>query len=94
LTLQVWKGAAEEVKLGLTQDVHVVIPRGQANTLTAAADVMEPIFAPLARNSEVGKLRVMLGDRAIGNYPLHPVEEVAAGGFFGGIVDDVKLWFH
>lgn len=94
LTLQVWKGAADEVKLGLAHDVHVVIPRGQASSLRAAAQVSDPIFAPLARNFEVGKLRVMLGERAIGNYPLHPIQEVAAGGFFGGIVDDVKLWFH
>jgi serine-type D-Ala-D-Ala carboxypeptidase (penicillin-binding protein 5/6) len=92
MTLPVWKGAGEEVKLGVPHDVYATIPRGQEGSLSAAADVSEPLFAPLARNGAVGKLRITLGDKTIGTYPLHPLEDVAEAGFFGRIVDDVKLW--
>ena len=62
--------------------------------MSAAADVQEPLLAPLARGGAVGKLRITLGERTIGTYPLHPIEDVAEAGFFGRIVDDMKLWMQ
>jgi serine-type D-Ala-D-Ala carboxypeptidase (penicillin-binding protein 5/6) len=94
LTIPIWKGVADTVKLGVPRDVYAIVPRGQVSSLTAAADVPEPLFAPLARATEVGKLRVMMGDKTIGTYPLHPVEEVTEAGFFSRLIDDVKLWMH
>jgi serine-type D-Ala-D-Ala carboxypeptidase (penicillin-binding protein 5/6) len=94
LTIPVWKGATEVVKLGVPHDVYAIVPRGQESSLSAAADVPEPLFAPLARGNEVGKLRVTLGDKTIGTYPLHPVEDVGEAGFFSRMVDDVKLWMR
>ena len=94
LTIPVWKGTADAVKLGVTHDVYAVVPRGQDSALSAAADVPEPLFAPLARNTEIGKLRVTLGDKTIGTYALHPLEDVGEAGFFSRMVDDVKLWMH
>ena len=82
------------MKLGVTHDVYATMPRGQEGSLSAAADVPEPLLAPLARGTEVGKLRVNLGDKTIGTYPLHPIEDVAEAGFFGRMIDDVKLWMH
>ena len=51
-------------------------------------------MAPLQQGAEVGKLRVTLGGRTVGAYPLHPIAAVEEAGFFGRLVDDVKLWFH
>jgi D-alanyl-D-alanine carboxypeptidase (penicillin-binding protein 5/6) len=94
LTIPVWKGTAETVKLGVRHDVYAVMPRGQESALSAAADVPEPLFAPLARANEVGKLRVNLGDKTLGTYSLHPIEDVGEAGFFSRMIDDVKLWLH
>jgi len=94
LTLPVWKGTTDTVKLGVTHDVYAVMPRGQESSLSAAADVPDPLIAPLARDNEVGKLRVTLGDKTLGTYALHPVEEVGEAGFFSRMIDDVKLWMH
>jgi D-alanyl-D-alanine carboxypeptidase (penicillin-binding protein 5/6) len=94
LTLPIWKGTADTVKLGVTHDVYTIVPRGQDSALSAAADVPEPLLAPLARANEVGKLRVMLGDKTLGTYSLHPVEDVGEAGFFSRMIDDVKLWMH
>lgn len=94
LTLPIWKGAADTVKLSVPRDVYAIVPRGQAGSLSAAADVPDPLFAPLVRATEVGKLRVMLGDKTIGTYPLRPVEDVGEAGFFSRMIDDVKLWMH
>ena len=94
LTIPVWKGTADTVKLGVPHDVYAIVPRGQDSALAAAADLPEPLFAPLARNIEVGKLRVSLGDKTIGTYALHPIEDVSEAGFFSRMIDDVKLWMH
>jgi serine-type D-Ala-D-Ala carboxypeptidase (penicillin-binding protein 5/6) len=94
LTVDVWKGVADDVQLGAPRDIYATIPRGQENSLGAAADVTEPLMAPLAANTEVGKLRVTLGDQTIGTYPLHPIAPVEEAGFFGRLVDDVKLWLQ
>jgi D-alanyl-D-alanine carboxypeptidase (penicillin-binding protein 5/6) len=91
MALHVWKGSSEEVQLGVPQDVYATLPRGQEGLLKAAADIPEPVLAPLSRSAEVGKLRITLGDKVLGTYPLRPVEDVAQAGFFGRLVDDVKL---
>ena len=94
ITLPIWKGKVDTVKLGVTHDIYAVVPRGQDSSLSAAADVPDPLIAPLARATEVGKLRVNLGDKILGTYSLHPVEDVAEAGFFSRMIDDVKLWMH
>jgi serine-type D-Ala-D-Ala carboxypeptidase (penicillin-binding protein 5/6) len=94
LTIPVWKGVADTVKLGVLHDVYAVVPRGQDSALSAAADVPDPLFAPLARKTQVGKLRVNLGDKTIGTYALQPIEDVGEAGFFSRTIDDVKLWMH
>jgi D-alanyl-D-alanine carboxypeptidase (penicillin-binding protein 5/6) len=94
MTLPVWKGAAQEVKLGVQRDVYATFARGQESSLAAAADVAEPLFAPLATNVTAGNLRITLGDQTLGAYPLYPIEDVPEAGFFGRLVDDVKLWFR
>lgn len=94
MTVRVWKGAMQEVKLGVPADVYATLARGQEGALNATADVTEPLIAPLERSRAVGKLRVTLGDKTLGTYPLHPVADVDEAGFFSRLVDDVKLWLH
>jgi serine-type D-Ala-D-Ala carboxypeptidase (penicillin-binding protein 5/6) len=92
MTVKVWKGKADEVPLGVVQDIYTTLPRGQENLLGAAADVPDPLFAPLSPGEAAGQLRITLGDTVIGTYPLHPTQEVPEAGFFGRLADDVKLW--
>lgn len=92
MTVKVWKGAADDVALGVPQDIYATLPRGQENLLSASADVADPLFAPLSPDKSAGQLRVTLGDKIIGTYPLHPLQEVPEAGFFGRLTDDVKLW--
>jgi D-alanyl-D-alanine carboxypeptidase (penicillin-binding protein 5/6) len=92
--VRVWKGAAPEVQLVPATDISVTIPRGQASQLRAAVDVPQPLLAPLTRSQTIGKLRILNGDQVLGTYPLHPAADVPQAGFFGRIVDDVKLWME
>jgi serine-type D-Ala-D-Ala carboxypeptidase (penicillin-binding protein 5/6) len=94
LSLRVWKSKADEATLSVPQDVYVTLPRGQETSLSVAADVAEPLIAPLSPSAPIGKLRVMLGDSTLGTYPLHVKSEVPAAGFFGRTIDNVLLWME
>jgi D-alanyl-D-alanine carboxypeptidase (penicillin-binding protein 5/6) len=94
LNLPVWKGEADGVTLHVPHDVYATIPRGQETSLTVAADIAEPLIAPIATDNAIGKLRVILGDATLATYPMHAENEVPEAGFFGRLVDDVRLWMQ
>ena len=94
LTARVWKGEADQVELAPNADVFVTIPRGQEATLVGAADVANPLVAPLERGKAAGKLRVTRGTDLVGSYDLYPAVEVPADGFLGRLMDDVMLWME
>lgn len=91
VTTRVWKGEAEEASFGVMQDVYVTFPRGQENTLSAAADIPEPLLAPLSPSRTIGRLRLLRSGQPAGTYDLHPLAEVKEAGFFGRMVDGIKL---
>jgi len=92
VTVRLWKGAEEDAKIAVVQDIYATFPRGQAHTLTAAADVPDPLIAPLAKNRAVGKLRILQNGQPVGTYALHPVADAEEAGIFGRLIDDAKLW--
>jgi len=94
LTLRVWKGDADEATLTVPRDVYATLPRGQETSLTAAADIAEPLIAPLDPAEPVGKLRILLGDTTLATYPLHVASAVPEGGLFGRLLDHVLLWME
>ncbi len=94
LEVPVWKGQVDTATLSVPEDVYVTIPRGQESSLTVAADIAEPLLAPLTPEAPVGKLRVVLGSSTLATYPMHVGQEVSEAGFFGRLVDDVRLWLQ
>ncbi len=93
LTVDVRKGQTQQVQLAPLNDIYATIPRGQENTLAVAADVPNPLFAPLARDKPLGKLHIKRGEQSIGTYDLYPLNDIAEAGFFSRLADDVKSWF-
>ncbi len=94
LNLRVWKGEADNVALSVPQDVYATVPRGQETSLSVAADIAEPLIAPVATANPIGKLRIILGDATLATYPMHADKEVPEAGFFGRIADEVRLWMQ
>lgn len=94
LNVRVWKGEADNVTLSVPQDVYATVPRGQETSLSVAADIAEPLIAPVATANPIGKLRIILGDATLATYPMHADKEVPEAGFFGRIADDVRLWMQ
>jgi len=90
---RVWGGAMDSVKLGITKDVYVTIPRGQKSALAASLDVDAVIEAPIVLADQYGKVKVKLGEQTIVETPLLALESVEAGGFFKRVWDQIVLFF-
>ena len=91
-TIDVWKGAARAVDVGVGADLFVTVPKGEADRLKAELISQQPLVAPLAKGQRVGVLRVTHDGKPFGEYPLIALEPVAQAGFFGRTWDTLRLW--
>jgi D-alanyl-D-alanine carboxypeptidase (penicillin-binding protein 5/6) len=90
---RVWKGQNPSVDLGIKDDLYITLPRGGANGIGTATDVKPRLIAPLVSDSDVGSLRVYAGNQTLATIPLHPLKDVAAGGWWRRLIDTIRLWF-
>jgi serine-type D-Ala-D-Ala carboxypeptidase (penicillin-binding protein 5/6) len=91
-SLEVWKGAARSVRVGVASDIFVTVPKGEADKLKAELVSQQPLVAPLSKGQRVGVLRVSHDGKAFGEYPLITLEPVAMAGLFRRTWDTLRLW--
>lgn len=92
-TPKVWKGAAEQVSVGFLADRYVTLGRGEAQTLKRDLILNEPLIAPIKRGQTVGMVKYSLNGKSLAEYPLQALQDVGEAGFFGRLLDTIKLWF-
>ncbi len=92
-SVPVFKGASDQLAVGVDQTVNVVVPRGQRDRVRTIKTIDGPLIAPISAGQRVGTLRVVLGDELLAERPLRALEAVEPAGFFGRLVDRVKLFF-
>ncbi|HEU5179085.1 MAG TPA: D-alanyl-D-alanine carboxypeptidase family protein [Burkholderiales bacterium] len=90
--IDVWKGAARHVNVGVGSDLFVTVPKGEADKLKAELVSQQPLVAPLAKGQRVGVLRVTHDGKPFGEYPLIALEPVPQAGLFGRTWDTLRLW--
>ena len=91
-SLEVWKGEARNVKVGIGSDLFVTVPKGEAEKLKAELVSQQPLVAPLSKGQRIGVLRVTHDGKPYGEYPLIALEPVATAGFFRRSWDTLRLW--
>lgn len=79
-TAKVWMGKVDSALLGLARDLHVTIPRGAYDALSAVLNFRDGLVAPLDANVEIGTVSVMLGDQPLSVAPVVVLEPVSLGG--------------
>ena len=93
-TARVWKGERTDLTLGLMEDLHVTIPRGQYKRLDAVMEIQEKIEAPIEKGTELGVVRVMLEGKEILNKPLVALYSVDEGSLWQKTKDYVIQLFQ
>lgn len=94
VSARVWEGAFETADLGVGQPLWVTVPRGQADHIKTEARYTQPLMAPLTEGDQAGTLIVTLDGKVLKQMPLQVMHSVAQAGFFGRLVDKVRLMFH
>ena len=89
----VWKGNQGKVNIGFTQDLYVTLPKGSAARLKPTLERKDPLVAPIAENSKVGTMKIMLDGKAIAEYPVLALEQVNQASIFGRAWDSIRLLF-
>jgi D-alanyl-D-alanine carboxypeptidase (penicillin-binding protein 5/6) len=93
-TANVWKGAANTVRLGRPQPIVVSVPAGTAGKLKTQVTRVEPMIAPLAKGQSLGTLKVLAGDQVVVDVPLVALEAVEQAGVLGRAWDAIRLWIR
>ena len=91
---RVWKGATENVDLGLADTLYVTVPRGEYKNLDASMQLQEQIIAPVTKGQVLGRVVIRLGDKVIVEKDLTALNNVAEGSFWQRIVDEALLYFE
>ncbi|MDE2428494.1 MAG: D-alanyl-D-alanine carboxypeptidase [Burkholderiales bacterium] len=92
-TPEVWKGSQANVKIGFNRDLYMTLPKGAAARLKPTLDRKDPLVAPIAKDSKVGTLKMMLDGKSIADYPVLSLEQVDQASIFGRAWDSVRLMF-
>ena len=90
---QVWKGAREDVAVGLPEDLVMTLVRGRYDDLEASVTVQPWLVAPLSSGDEIGSLTVSLDGDVLHEGPLVIVEDVPEAGFFLRVWHSLYLFF-
>ena len=93
-TQKVWKGAADEVQLGVAAPLLVSLPRGKYDQLKPSMDVPETLEAPIAKGQAIGKVRVSLDGKVVAERPLVALEAVEEAGFFKRLWHEFLMWWN
>ncbi|KAA3629621.1 MAG: D-alanyl-D-alanine carboxypeptidase [Proteobacteria bacterium] len=91
---RVWKGAVQELPLGLLDNLYITIPRGTYKALKASMDLNTNILAPAQKGQTYGTVNVTLEGETRVQRPLVALQDVAEGSLVQRLMDSVRLWFH
>jgi len=87
----VWKGETNTLNLGVTRELWVTVPRGQYKQLKPVTEITPTIIAPVSKNTEYGKVKLMLDEQELASAPLVALDAINEGSILTRIKDEVKL---
>ena len=90
---EVWKGSSGEVDIGFNVDTYVSVPKGEISRLKTVLERNDPLIAPINEGSQVGVLKILVGDKVIAELPVLALEQINVASFLGIIWDTIRLWF-
>ena len=91
---KVWKGAQNEVRLGLAEPMLVTLPRGRYQQLKPVMDVPKSLTGPVTKGQKIGTVRVMLDGKVLAQRPLVALEAVEEAGFFKRLWHELLMWWN
>jgi serine-type D-Ala-D-Ala carboxypeptidase (penicillin-binding protein 5/6) len=92
-TPEVFKGTANNAKLGFDKDLWLTLPREKFTNLKATITTTQPLLAPLAQGQKAGIMKLTQDDKVIAEVPVVALEAVPVAGVLGRGWDAIRLLF-
>ncbi len=93
-TARIWKGASEQLNLGLEQDLFVTIPRGQYKNLEPVMEIDAGIEAPVKKGQKLGMVSVKLEGKELVSLPLIALHSIDKGSLWQRSKDQIIQLFQ
>jgi len=93
-SVKIWKGEADNLSVGVGDDVVIRYPRDMKDQLSARLSISTPLEAPVSKGQQIGSINIMLQDDKLKTVPLIALEDVKEAGIFGWLMDTALLWFE
>ena len=81
-TITVEKGSPNIVNAIASEDIKMLVKKGEAANITRSAILFEKVKAPIAAGDPIGELIVLKGEEEVGRFPLTAETEVKTVGVF------------
>jgi D-alanyl-D-alanine carboxypeptidase (penicillin-binding protein 5/6) len=88
---RIWKGAIQNVPLGLASDLNVTIPRRHYADLKAEMVVDKKVTAPITQGTKLGMIKVMLKNDVVATADLVALKPVEQGNIFQRLYDSILM---
>lgn len=90
---RVWKGVADQVRVGVQSPLVLTIPRGRKDEIQSELALEEDLIAPLEAGEALGTVRLILEGEVLHEGPVVALEAVEPAGFFARLWDSILMWF-
>jgi serine-type D-Ala-D-Ala carboxypeptidase (penicillin-binding protein 5/6) len=91
-TVRAWKGAEEQLALGVREPIVVSVPHGGKDRVEVKAEAQEPVFAPVEAGQPLGTVTVSLDGKVLRRVPLVALTALPEGGLWRRVSDEIELW--
>ncbi|MDX2426075.1 MAG: D-alanyl-D-alanine carboxypeptidase family protein [Cycloclasticus sp.] len=91
---RIWKGAEENLNIGLSDDLYLTIPRNQYKELDASLEIDPQLIAPMQKGQRVGSAVIKLKGEVLEKRPLVALQTVDEGSLMQIIKDEALLLFE
>jgi len=89
--IKVYKGTDKIVAATVTKDLYFSLPKGDYAQVKATMTARQPLIAPIKAGQVIGKMTFTLDNKVIREQALVAAKSVSEAGFFGKIIDSMKL---
>ena len=90
-TLRVYKGQDKTVAATLNKDFYLTLPKGDYARVKANMTSQQPLIAPIKAGQEIGSISFSLDGKIINKQKLVAAKAIDEAGFFGRILDSIRL---
>ena len=90
-TLRVYKGQNKIVAATLNKDFYLTLPKGDYARVKANMTSQEPLIAPIKVGQVIGNISFSLDGKIINQQKLVAAKTIDEAGFFGRILDSIRL---